>query len=131
MDVLGQFIEQLKHEIANLKAMLEPLESGRMHTGTKRPGEPWTDTTQAWIDHLKKTVKMYEALVDMPGGVGGVARPPRGGFPAIELDAERVSFRGGDFRTERVLEARVWLRIVETEVATCSIGTLGPSFCPT
>jgi hypothetical protein len=42
MDVPDQFIEQLKHEIANLKAMLEPLESGRMHMGTKRPGEPWT-----------------------------------------------------------------------------------------
>jgi hypothetical protein len=57
-------LEQWKHEIANLNAMLEPLESGRMHVGTKRHGEPWTDTTQAWIDHLKKTVKMYEALVD-------------------------------------------------------------------
>ena len=51
MDVPDQLIEQLKHEIANLKAMLEPLESGRVRTGTKRPGEPWTYTTQAWIDH--------------------------------------------------------------------------------
>ena len=44
MDVPDRFIEELKHEIANLKAMLEPLECGRMHMGTKRPGGPWTDT---------------------------------------------------------------------------------------
>ena len=79
MDVPDQFIEQLKHEIANLKAMLEPLKSGRMLMGTKRPGEPWTDTTQAWIDHLKKTVKMYEALVDSRDASGERKSPaPKG-----------------------------------------------------
>ena len=45
MDVPDQYIERLKHEIANLKVMLEPLECGRMHVGTKRLGEPWIDTT--------------------------------------------------------------------------------------
>ena len=58
------YIEGLKHEIANLKAMLDPLEHGRMRTGTKRPGEPWTDTTQGWIDHLKKTIETYQSIVD-------------------------------------------------------------------
>ena len=63
MNMQDDFIEQLKHEIANLRAMLEPLESSRMHTGTKRPGEAWIETTPAWVHHLKKTIEMYQAVV--------------------------------------------------------------------
>jgi hypothetical protein len=54
----------LKHEIANLKAMLEPLEHERMLVGTKRPGKPWNDMTNAWIDHLRHTLSMYKIIVD-------------------------------------------------------------------
>jgi hypothetical protein len=64
MNVPDDYIEQLKHEIANLRAMLEPLAAGRMHTGTRRIGEGWTDTTAAWVDHLNKTIKMYQLAVD-------------------------------------------------------------------
>jgi hypothetical protein len=64
MNVPDDYIEQLKHEIANLRAMLEPLESGRIHTGTRRTGEGWTDTTAGWVDHLNKTIKMYQVVVD-------------------------------------------------------------------
>lgn len=64
MNAPGHFVDQLKHEIANLRAILEPLESGRMQTGSRRPGEAWTETTAAWIEHLNKTIKMYQAVVD-------------------------------------------------------------------
>ncbi len=63
MNVPDDLIEQLKHEIANLRAMLEPLESGRMHMGTRRTGEAWAETTPAWVRHLKKTIEMYQAVV--------------------------------------------------------------------
>ena len=58
------YLERLKHEIANLRAILEPLELGRMHIGSRRPGEAWTDTTAAWMEHLNKTIKMYQLVVD-------------------------------------------------------------------
>ena len=64
MNVLDDLLDQLKHEIANLKTMLEPLQSGKMRMGTRRLDGPWTDTTQAWVDHLSKTIKMYQAIVD-------------------------------------------------------------------
>jgi hypothetical protein len=64
MNAADDYIEHLKHEIANLKTVLEPLESGRLQTGSRRPGEAWTDTTEAWVEHLNKTIKMYQAVVD-------------------------------------------------------------------
>ena len=64
MNVPDDYIEGLKHEIANLKAMLEPLESGRMQMGTRRSGEAWVETTPAWVQHLKKNIDMYQDLVD-------------------------------------------------------------------
>ena len=68
MNVPDDYIEGLKHEIANLKAMLEPLESGRMQMATRRAGEAWTETTRAWVHHLKKTIDMYQAVVDRHDG---------------------------------------------------------------
>jgi len=64
MNVPDHYIEQLKVEITDLKAMLEPLESGKMTMQTRPPRGPWTDTTQSWVDHLKKTIKMYQVIVD-------------------------------------------------------------------
>ena len=46
MNVLDDLLDQLKHEIANLKTMLEPLRSGKMHMGARRSDGPWTDTTK-------------------------------------------------------------------------------------
>jgi hypothetical protein len=59
-----QHIEWIKEEIKNLKEMLESLESGKVHIGEHKPNQPWQDRTQAWIDHLRRTIAMYETLVD-------------------------------------------------------------------
>ncbi|MGO9681453.1 MAG: hypothetical protein ACLP0B_10610 [Steroidobacteraceae bacterium] len=58
------YIERLKEEIVTLKAMLEPLESGKIHIGERRPNEPWLDATQARIHDLRKTIAMYESIVE-------------------------------------------------------------------
>ena len=63
MNVPDDYIEKLKHEIANLRAMLDPLESGRMQMGSRRSGGSWTDTTLAWVHHLKKTIAMYQSVL--------------------------------------------------------------------
>ena len=61
--VPDHYIERLREEIVTLKAMLEPLESGEMHIGERKPNQPWLDRTQAQIDHLKRTISMYEKIV--------------------------------------------------------------------
>ena len=65
MRVPDHYIERLKGEIVTLRAMLEPLESGKMRIGERRLNEPsWLDATNAQIHHLKTTIAMYEAIVD-------------------------------------------------------------------
>jgi hypothetical protein len=64
MRVPDHYIERLKGEIVTLRAMLEPLESGKMRIGERRLDEPWLDATNAQIYHLKTTIAMYEAIVD-------------------------------------------------------------------
>ena len=59
-----EHIEHLKHEIANLTAMLAPLEAGRVQIGTTRSGEPWTEMTASWIAHLRRTIALHQAAVD-------------------------------------------------------------------
>ena len=51
------YIERLKEQITTFKAMLEPLESGKIVMGDR-------DKTIAWIIHLKKTIAMYREVVD-------------------------------------------------------------------
>jgi hypothetical protein len=75
MDVQDHQIEQLKHEIANIRTMLKSLESGRTHMGTRRHGEPWTDTTEAWVDRLKKTLKMHQTILGSRDRGSATARP--------------------------------------------------------
>ena len=58
------YIESLKREIAECAAMLEPLETGKMHIGERHLGGPWQDCTQAQIDHLKRTIAMLQSIVD-------------------------------------------------------------------
>ena len=64
MRVPDHYIERLKGEIVPLKAMLEPLVSGKMRIGEQRLDEPWLDATIAQIHHLKTTIATYEAIVD-------------------------------------------------------------------
>jgi hypothetical protein len=58
------YIDRLREEIAFYQAMLEPLETGKMHIGERRANEPWRDRTQAQIDHLKRTIAMLQSIVD-------------------------------------------------------------------
>ena len=62
--VPDDYIDRLKSEIVALKAMLEPLESGKMHIGERQVNEPWQDRTQAQIDWLKRNIAMYQMIVD-------------------------------------------------------------------
>lgn len=61
--VPDDYINGLKEEIVKLQTMLEPLEAGKMHIQSQRGPEPMTDTTQAWIDHLRTTIKIYQTIV--------------------------------------------------------------------
>ena len=62
--VSDHHIELLKREIKTLKEMLEPLELGKMHIGERNPHEPWLDRKQVWINHLKRTIDIYEIIVE-------------------------------------------------------------------
>jgi transcriptional regulator with XRE-family HTH domain len=61
---LERYISRLKGEIATFNEMLEPLESGKITIGERRPSDPsWQDRTQAQIDHLKKTIAMFDGII--------------------------------------------------------------------
>jgi hypothetical protein len=58
------YIEIVKNDIADKKATLERFESGNMRVKELRPGEPWADRTQAWADDLKRTIALFQSVVD-------------------------------------------------------------------
>lgn len=60
---MEDYLRHCERELAELRAQLEPLESGSMHTGEKRLGGPWTDTTARDIERLKKSIKEYEGIL--------------------------------------------------------------------
>jgi hypothetical protein len=62
--VPDHYIEQLKEETRSLKEMLEPLESGRGKISHREPGGQWVDQTPTWINQLKRTIAMYEKIVE-------------------------------------------------------------------
>jgi hypothetical protein len=73
------YMEQLRQQIASLNEMLEPLESGKMHIGGRRSGEAWLDGTQTWIEHLKRTKKMYQDILDRAASLGSTNGGQPGG----------------------------------------------------
>jgi hypothetical protein len=61
---MADYVDQLRGEIAQLQAMLEPLVSGKMHVGSRSAGGQWEDVTPARIEHTKRTIAMYETIIE-------------------------------------------------------------------
>jgi len=57
-------IEWLKAEIARMRSMLEPLESGKIRINGRRPNQPWADATRAQISSLRRGIAVYQSIVD-------------------------------------------------------------------
>lgn len=58
------YIDRLRGDIAELREMLEPLETGKLFIGERRLNEPWLDRTQAQIDHMRRTIATLQSIVD-------------------------------------------------------------------
>jgi hypothetical protein len=50
-------------EVAALKEELRPYESGETRLRESRDGETWVDTTEAWIDRLRRTIDLYDRMI--------------------------------------------------------------------
>jgi hypothetical protein len=53
-------MQDIEEILLELRAALEPLESGRMQTGKRYSNGPWIDTTQDNIRRLKQAIAKYE-----------------------------------------------------------------------
>ena len=62
--VPDHYIEGLKDEIVTLRAMLEPMEAGKLYIGDRDLGSVAPEATRSWIEHLKRTIAMYQSIVD-------------------------------------------------------------------
>jgi hypothetical protein len=56
-------MQDIEGILLELRAALEPLESGRMQTGKRYSNGPWIDTTQDNIRRLKQAIAKYEAAI--------------------------------------------------------------------
>ena len=64
MGFMDDYLRRIEeHELPELRKQLAPLDSGSMHLGERSPNGQWTDTTQHWIDHLKRTIGIYEGIL--------------------------------------------------------------------
>ena len=69
MALFDNYLRRIEdQELPTLRRQLEPLESGEMHLRERRGAEPWVDATPQWIDHLKKTISIYEAILEKHHG---------------------------------------------------------------
>jgi hypothetical protein len=57
------YVERIKPELDELRALLAPLESGQMLLSSREGTGPWRDTTQARIAQLKRTIATFEAIL--------------------------------------------------------------------
>jgi len=60
---LDEYRKRIEDDLAELRRYLAPLESGEMHLGERRPGEPWKDVTTERIAFHKVTLATYEAIL--------------------------------------------------------------------
>jgi hypothetical protein len=66
LDARAGYIRNLeKLVIPKLRASLEPLESGMMHTAKRYSDSPWIDTTKENIRMLRQALIQYEAILAM------------------------------------------------------------------
>jgi hypothetical protein len=56
-------MREIEEILLELRAALEPLESGRMQTGKRYSNGPWIDTTQDNIRRLKQASAKYEVAI--------------------------------------------------------------------
>jgi hypothetical protein len=54
----------LRQEIAYCRALLGPLESGRMRIGQRTVEAMWLDCTQTQVAHLKRIIEMLQSIAD-------------------------------------------------------------------
>ena len=54
---------RIEDDLAQTKRSLAPLESGHMHLGERKPGEPWKDITLDMIAMHKRTIATFEAIL--------------------------------------------------------------------
>ena len=67
MPLPDSYMNVLKGELARLTSMLEPLESGSLKLSERRSGDESQDTTQAQIEHLKRTIEIYKEIIERGG----------------------------------------------------------------
>ncbi|HEY1722693.1 MAG TPA: hypothetical protein VGG27_15720 [Magnetospirillaceae bacterium] len=60
---MNGFIKWCRQEIADLKQQLEPMESGRMHMGSRSPGGQWRDITGEQIESLRRNIVELERVI--------------------------------------------------------------------
>lgn len=63
MSFVEDYLRQCEVELEQLRRDLKPLEAGEMHLRERHAGGPWVETTQKWIDHLKRTIGIYEGIL--------------------------------------------------------------------
>ena len=56
-------MREIEEILLELRAALEPVESGRMQTGKRYSNGPWIDTTQDNIRRLKQASAKYEVAI--------------------------------------------------------------------
>ena len=72
IDVAG-----LRQEIAYCRALLGPLESGRMRIGQRTVEATWLDCTHTQVAHLKRIIEMLQSIADNTIPEGREARLTR------------------------------------------------------
>jgi hypothetical protein len=50
-------------ELDQARKDLAPLEAGEQRIGTRTGSGPWRDITQDWIEHHKRTIAKFEAIL--------------------------------------------------------------------
>jgi hypothetical protein len=58
-----EYRKRIEADIADVRRDLAPLEAGEMRLGSRQGGEPWRDVTGEWIEHHKRTIATYEAIL--------------------------------------------------------------------
>jgi len=59
----AEYIKRIEADLAQIRKDLEPLESGQMQLRERNGSGPWVDKTQEWIQHHKRTIATYEAIL--------------------------------------------------------------------
>lgn len=64
MSFRDDFVQRCKAERQHLREMLKPLEDGTMRMAKKEYGGEWVDTTNDWMDQLKREIAIYGEIIE-------------------------------------------------------------------